>query len=801
MTLRRFLFLLLLAATAYVALAFLVPRLNPAARWGFTFDRDGAIAHARAEAARRGFDASQWNAHASGYYQGLTAYYLSRREERDETALLSPVNTRVQLLEPGGARRRLRVDLTTAGRVAGFTYRDASPPTKEEVPIEATRRAAQAALNQLVGSAAAEFRQVSEVSQDADGVRFNWERSVPGDADIKLQVTSLVRGETIKEITLSEKFAPHFQDEYNNRRREVQLLELLSFLSVMVTVLLVGAFFLLSLARGEIHYWSALILLVALSLFCFLLRTFTGGLDNRILDFGSDNSIQVSLRYALGLLQVALTAFFYALGLAIVWSAGRALARRSDPRPLASFAALLKGKVLNKPMALRVAAGIMLGGVIAVIPYLVAASGLFPTLVLPRPITTSLISHAPALAWLTVPISFTFFTLYGFLHPLFNDFIKRPRVVHALVLLIGFLWLLDDAYYETSIAGALIIGGSSILIADWIFRRYDLLTLCIASLAADVAIGAGALLAQPAGSIQASGWRALAGLGVALAAALIVVKAGRDARIEDELEVLPLSANTELQKAERERLMAEFGVARQAQQQMLPAAAPTIPGYSIAATCRPAREVGGDLYDFLTLPNERVGIVVADVSGKGVPAALYMTLTKGLLASVAEHESDPAAILREVNRHLYEVCGRRVFVTMILGVLDPPTQTLTYARAGHNPGIWRDSESQTQTLLRAAGLGLGLNKGTLFDQTLRHESIKVGRGDCVLFYSDGVTEAMNADGEEFGEARLLSAVSRTDGLSATQTRDEILAEVGQFLGETPPQDDVTLVVVRVAENL
>ncbi|HVF86415.1 MAG TPA: PP2C family protein-serine/threonine phosphatase, partial [Pyrinomonadaceae bacterium] len=670
------------------------------------------------------------------------------------------------------------------------------------VPIEATRRAAQAALDQLVGSAAAaEFRQVSEVAQDADGVRFNWERSVPGDAAVKLQVTSLVRGETIREITLNEKFAPHFQDEYNNRRREVQLLELLSFLSVMVTVLLVGAFFLLSLARGEIHYWSALTLLVALSLLCFPLRIFTGSLDNDILDFERNNSLSSLLRYALGLLQIALIAFFYAFSLAIVWSAGRALARRSDPRPLASFAALLKGEILTEPMALRVAVGIMLGGVIAVIPYLVAASGFFPTLLLPRPSTTALISRAPALAWLTVPVSITFFTLYGFLHPLLNNFIKRPRVVHALVLLIGFLWLLDDDFYETSIAGALIIGGSSILIADWVFRRYDLLTLCVASLAADVAVGAGALLAQPAGTLQVSGWRALVGLGAALAAALIVSKAGRDSQIEAYLEPLPVSDNPEMRKAERERLMAEFGVARQAQQQMLPAAAPTIPGYSIAATCRPAREVGGDLYDFLTLPNERVGIVVADVSGKGVPAALYMTLTKGLLASVAENESDPAAILREVNRHLYEVCGRRVFVTMILGVLDPPTRTITYARAGHNPGVWRSSESQTQTLLRAAGLGLGLNKGRLFDQTLRHESIEVGRGDCILFYSDGITEAMNADGEEFGEARLLSAVSRTDGLTAAQTRDEILAEVGQFLGETPPQDDVTLVVVRVAESL
>lgn len=799
MSLRRFLLLLVIGAAGYAALVFLAPRHNPAAGWRYAFDRDGAVAHARAEAGRRGLDASEWHAYVSGSYRGLTAYYLSRRGEREETALLSPVTTRVQLLEPGGARRRLRVDLTNTGRVSGFVYGDSSP-APQDVPVEATRRAAQAALDQLIGSEAADFQPVSEVAQGADGVRFNWERPVPNDADIKLQVTSLVRGETVREMALSERFGPRFHAEYGDRRYEAQLLELLSLLSVAATALVVGAFFLLSLARGEFDYWSALVLLIAISLFGFGLRIFTGNLDGTLSESQVQGEIPGALRYALGLLQIGLIAFLYALGLAVVWGTGRALARRSDPRPLQSFAALLKGKILTKPVALRVAIGVMLGGVIAAVPYLVAASGLFPTLILSRPNPTSLMSRAPALAWLTLPISLTFFTLYAFLNPLSENFIKRPRIARALVLLVVFLWLIDDMY-QSSIPGALAVGALLLLVADWTFRRYDLLTLLVALLASDVAVGAGALLAQPSVGLRGSGWRALAGLAAALLLALVVGRVGREARVEDALEPLPADADSALQKAERERLMAEFGVARQAQQQMLPAAAPTIPGYSIAATCRPAREVGGDLYDFLTLPNERVGIVVADVSGKGVPAALYMTLTKGLLASVAEHESDPAAILREVNRHLYDVCGHKVFVTMILGVLDPPTRTITYARAGHNPGVWRDSDSRTQTLLRAAGLGLGLNKGRLFDQTLRHESITVGRGDAVLFYSDGITEAMNAAGEEFGEARLLEAVARTDGMTAAQTRDEILAEVGQFLGETAPQDDVTLVVVRVEESL
>ena len=246
--------------------------------------------------------------------------------------------------------------------------------------------------------------------------------------------------------------------------------------------------------------------------------------------------------------------------------------------------------------------------------------------------------------------------------------------------------------------------------------------------------------------------------------------------------------------------MAEFGVARRAQQHMLPAVPPQIPGYQIAATCRPAREVGGDLYDFLVLPNERIGIVVADVSGKGVPAALYMTLTKGLLASVAENESDPAAILSEVNRHLYEVCRRKVFVTMLFGVLDPATQTFTYARAGHNPGVWRRTSLQQSTQLRAAGLGLGLSSSKIFDRSLRSEAIRIERGDALLLYSDGITEAMNAQGEEYGDQQLLDAIARTDGLSAAETQEAILADVGAFLEQTPPQDDMTLVVIRIAEG-
>lgn len=157
-------------------------------------------------------------------------------------------------------------------------------------------------------------------------------------------------------------------------------------------------------------------------------------------------------------------------------------------------------------------------------------------------------------------------------------------------------------------------------------------------------------------------------------------------------------------------------------------------------------------------------------------------------------------MLCEANKHLFQVCRRKTFVTLILGVLDPPTGELTLARAGHNPTVWRRAARNEVRLLQSPGLGLGLNKGALFDKTLKTETIRLDAGDAVVFYSDGVTEAMNIDRVEYGEDRLQQIVSRTDGMSAGRTEQAILADVHGFLGDEAPQDDVTVVVLRVGED-
>jgi phosphoserine phosphatase RsbU/P len=232
---------------------------------------------------------------------------------------------------------------------------------------------------------------------------------------------------------------------------------------------------------------------------------------------------------------------------------------------------------------------------------------------------------------------------------------------------------------------------------------------------------------------------------------------------------------------------------------MLPARAPSLEGYSLAASCDPAREVGGDLYDFLRLKDGRLGIGVADVSGKGVPAALYMGLTKGLLSAAAQDSGDPHYILGVVNKHLREVAKKKVFVTMALGVLDPAERTLEYARAGHNPVVWRRASARQTHLLGGGGIGLGIAGPVLFARTLKVETLVLAPGDALIFYSDGLTEAMDELQEQFGEERLIAAAEKTDGLDAGATRDSILREVKHFLKGGNSQDDLTIAVLRVNE--
>ena len=252
------------------------------------------------------------------------------------------------------------------------------------------------------------------------------------------------------------------------------------------------------------------------------------------------------------------------------------------------------------------------------------------------------------------------------------------------------------------------------------------------------------------------------------------------------------------EQADKERLEEELRIARQIQMSLLPGEGlVSVPGVRIAALCLPAAEVGGDYYDLLPLGPTRMGVLVADVSGKGTSAALYMAELKGLMLSLSRVHESPAALLAEANRILAGDIDSRSFITICYAVLEPRARRMRYARAGHSPLIQLQSASGTTRLLAPPGLGLGLDRGTRFEEVLKEEELPLVPGDVFLFFTDGISEAMNVRGELYGEERLRAVLSREPGATAEQVRDRVLAEVQAFQGPAPQHDDMTMVVLRV----
>lgn len=240
----------------------------------------------------------------------------------------------------------------------------------------------------------------------------------------------------------------------------------------------------------------------------------------------------------------------------------------------------------------------------------------------------------------------------------------------------------------------------------------------------------------------------------------------------------------------RERIEQELHVARRIQQASLPEAVPALEGWEISPNYRPAREVGGDFYDFLQLKNGRLGLVVGDATGKGVPAALVMSTTCGMLRAVTQaSEYSPGEVLKRVNEALFARIPVNMFVTCFYGVLDPRSGSFSYANAGHDlPYVRRGGDADE---LMARGMPLGLMPGMGYEE----KEINLGAGDEALFYSDGLVEAHNPEGEMFGFPRLRTLVA--EHVEGVPLVDFLMEELYSFTGETWEQeDDITLVTLN-----
>ena len=247
---------------------------------------------------------------------------------------------------------------------------------------------------------------------------------------------------------------------------------------------------------------------------------------------------------------------------------------------------------------------------------------------------------------------------------------------------------------------------------------------------------------------------------------------------------------------EKRAIEGELKNAREVQRILLPQQDPVVAGFRISGTNLPARIISGDYYDYIDLGAQKFGIVIADVSGKGVPAGMLMAMCRSALRSVASGEISPSKVTAAVNRQIFPDIREDMFISMAYSVLDTATGMLTLSRAGHEPALLFRRETGKVELLRSPGLALGIDSGTVFERVTRDQEVEMKSGDCVLFYTDGIKEAVDAHEEEFGMERMCEAFRMAAPLGAEAVLTRMQEELAQFTGEGPQMDDITLVAIE-----
>jgi phosphoserine phosphatase RsbU/P len=269
--------------------------------------------------------------------------------------------------------------------------------------------------------------------------------------------------------------------------------------------------------------------------------------------------------------------------------------------------------------------------------------------------------------------------------------------------------------------------------------------------------------------------------------------------INDELSVPADMDVVTAEIAECERLGRELEIARQAYEGLFPYDLPPVTGLDYCGANRPALEMGGDYFDFLdfpSLPSPKLGIAVGDVSGKGIPAAMLMPILRTSLRGLTTvPQVSLAGLMRDLNRLVYEALSPNHFATFFYGEYEERTRRLTYVNAGHNPPIVLRNRSDRHRVMRldAGGGVLGLFPESSYCQA----TVTLQSGDVVIGYTDGLSEAMNAQGQLWGEERLIRAARKCVGLNAADTIDRLLNAVSSFASGAPQRDDIALVILRV----
>ncbi len=274
----------------------------------------------------------------------------------------------------------------------------------------------------------------------------------------------------------------------------------------------------------------------------------------------------------------------------------------------------------------------------------------------------------------------------------------------------------------------------------------------------------------------------------------------------DEIGQLATTLNemtTRLAKArgelvEKERMSKELEIARGIQQSLLPTAFPEVEAIEVAAVCESATEVGGDYFDLLAIDNRRVGVVIADVSGKGVPGLIVMGVARSVIRAQARQHLSPREVLIRANDIIAPDIHKGMFVTVLYGVLDIERRTFSFANAGHNPlVIVKKFGPVPYELIKTQGRPVGFMAGAFFDDRLEETTLPLDEGDTIFTYTDGIMDSLNKNDQEFGMDRLLETLADKRAVPVQEIIDTILQRIAKFVGDRPQQDDMTMLAITL----
>lgn len=546
-----------------------------------------------------------------------------------------------------------------------------------------------------------------------------------------------------------------------------------------------------------------MIMLISLAvLIYFFIRFKSGAFDFKLgLFFGGVVAVGFAVMMALimgtqswiGLIVVIVFAggwYLLISGISVAVSAS--LTRDVWPEKYQTFEAIRRGRFWNQNFGTSLLRGILLGGIMLGVTSLILQSIPETTFILNKQSGSKLDGYGAIFLiatglWTSV-LYFHSFWLMPFSAIRLKS--KQNWMIYGSGIIMGIIYpyILSDA---TPVWTRLAIGIFIGLVFTLILLRYDFLTLITAGLFAYI-IQEGYFFLLMGDVVQSTI------LIVFLAGILIVALVGALSRErgDDLLEFVPDYMREIEQK---QRMQREFEIAREIQTTMLCCKTPQSPKFEIASMCEPAYEVGGDYFDFVNFhDNHKTGIVIGDVSGKGVSAAFYMTLVKGILQTQASQTTaSTKETLCRVNEIFYDQVQRGKFISMIYAIFDFNKNRVLMSRAGHNPVLIKKTDTHDPEKVTPGGIAIGLTKGLAFSSQIEEVSIEFKSGDVFVFYTDGFSEAMNAKGEEFGEEKLYALIQQFSHLEPQAIIQSIRSEVGRFVGATPQHDDMTMIVIKI----